>query len=217
MLTRRALMAAGAAAAATPVAASRTRAATPTDMIVMAKEIDDSISFDPGQAYEFTTIEIDANIYRKLIAPDLSDLSKIGPDVAEHWEVSPDGKSFTFHLTQNAVFASGKPATAEDAEFSLHRAVILNLTPGFILTQFGFTKDNVAKLIRATDSHTLAIELPKPAATSFFLYCLGANVGSIVEKATALAHQEKEDFGNHWLASPFRRQRPIPAYLLAGG
>ncbi|HEY6431700.1 MAG TPA: ABC transporter substrate-binding protein [Acetobacteraceae bacterium] len=201
MLTRRTLMAAGTAVAVSPVATSRSRAATPANMIVMAKEIDDSISFDPGQAYEFTTIEIDANIYRKLVAPDLSDLSKIGPDVAEQWEVSPDGKSFTFHLTQNALFPSGKPATAEDAEFSLHRAVILNLTPGFILTQFGFTKDNVAQLIRATDSHTLTIQLPKPAATSFFLYCLGANVGSIVEKATALAHQEKEDFGNHWLTT----------------
>ncbi len=167
----------------------------------MAYEIDDAISFDPGQAYEFSTIEIDANIYRKLVAPDLSDLSKIGPDVAEHWEVSSDGKSFVFHLGQNALFASGKPVTAADAEFSLRRAVTLNLTPGFILTQFGFTKDNVAQLIRATDSHTLAIDLPKAAATSFVLYCLGANVGSIVEKATALAHQEKDDLGNKWLAN----------------
>ena len=77
--------------------------------------------------------------------------------------------------------------------------MILNLTPGFILTQFGFTKDNVAQLIRATDPHTLVIELPKPAATSFVLYCLGANVGGIVEKETALAHQEKDDLGNKWL------------------
>ena len=33
--------------------------------------------------------------------------------------------------------------TSADAEFSLHRAITLNLTPGFILTQFGFTKDNL--------------------------------------------------------------------------
>ncbi len=91
--------------------------------------------------------------------------------------------------------------TAADAEFSLQRVVTLNLTPGFILTQFGFTKDNVAQLIRATAPHTLVMELPKSAATSFVLYCLSANVGGIVEKATALAHQEKDDLGNHWLTS----------------
>jgi peptide/nickel transport system substrate-binding protein len=201
MLTRRALMAVSAATLAAPSAARRSDAATPADTIVMAHVIDDAISFDPAQSYEFTDIEVDANIYRKLISPDLNDLSKIGPDAAEHWEVSSDGKLFTFHLTQNALFASGKPATAADAEFSFHRAVILNLTPGFILTQFGFTKDNVTQLIRATDPHTLVIDLPKPAATSLVLNCLGANIGGIVEKETALAHQEKEDFGNKWLTS----------------
>ncbi len=200
MLTRRALMATG-AAVAVPIAGGRARANTPADMIVMAMLIDDAVSFDPGQAYEFSDIEINANVYQKLVSPELGNLSKIGPDLAEHWDVSPDGKSFTFHLTQNALFASGKPVTAADAEFSLRRAVILNLTPGFILTQFGFTKDNVAQQIRATDSHTLKIDLPKPAATSLVLNCLGADVGSVIDKETALAHQEKDDFGNKWLTS----------------
>ena len=69
-------------------------------MIVMGKEIDDFVALDPAQAYEFTSIEVGANIYRKLVSPDLSNLSKIGPDLAEHWEVSSDGKSFTFHLDE---------------------------------------------------------------------------------------------------------------------
>ena len=201
MLTRRALIAAGAAAVAGPVATSRADAATPANTIVMAMQIDDIISFDPGQAYEFADIEAGANIYRKLVTPDLDNLSKMGPDLAEHWDVSSDGKTFTFHLTKNALFPSGKPATAMDAEFSLRRVVTMNLTPGFILTQFGFSKDNVAQLIRATDPHTLVIELPKPAATTFVLYCLSANVGGIVEKETALAHQEKDDLGNKWLTT----------------
>jgi peptide/nickel transport system substrate-binding protein len=201
MLTRRTLLTSGAAVAAAPLAAGKAVADTPKDVIVMAKEIDDIISFDPAQSYEFSDTEVDANVYRKLVSPDLTDLSKIGPDLATAWEVSADGKTFTFHLTQDARFASGKPMTAADAEFSLRRVVTLNLTPGFIVTQFGFTKDNVEKLIRATDDHTLVMELPTAAATSFVLYCLSANVGAIVEKATALAHQEKGDLGNHWLTS----------------
>jgi peptide/nickel transport system substrate-binding protein len=75
------------------------------------------------------------------------------------------------------------------------------LTPGYILTQFGFSKENVAQLMRATDPHTLTIELPKPAAPSFVFYCLGAGVCGIVEKETALAHQVKDDLGNQWLNS----------------
>jgi len=201
MLTRRTLMAAGAAVITTPFAKTSARAATPANTIVMGKGIDDVVALDPAQAYEATSIEADVNIYRKLVSPDLNDLVKVGPDLAESWEVSSDGKTFTFHLTKDARFASGKPMTSADAEFSLHRAIMLNLTPGFILTQFGFNKDNVKQLIRATDPHTLVMQLPKPAATSFVLYCLSAEVAGIVEKETALANQVKEDFGNQWLNS----------------
>jgi peptide/nickel transport system substrate-binding protein len=199
MLTRRDLIAAGAAAVAAPLCVARTHATTPANTIVMGKEIDDIVALDPAQAYEFTSIEVGVNIYRKLISPDLDNLSQVRPDLAEAWEVSSDGRKFTFHLAKDARFGSGTPMTSADAEFSLHRAITLNLTPGFILTQFGFTKDNVAQLIRATDAHTLEIQLPKPAATSFVFYCLSAGVGGIVERETALAHQVKDDLGNQWL------------------
>ena len=91
MLTRRTLLATGAAAAAAPLAAGEARAATPPGIVVMAKQIDDVISFDPAQEYEFYAGEVDANIYRKLVEPDLEDLSKIVPDLATAWEVSADG------------------------------------------------------------------------------------------------------------------------------
>ena len=89
--------------------------------------------------------------------------------------------------------------TAQDAEFSFHRIVQLNKTPAFIITQFGFSKDNVEKLIRATDDSTLVMTLPAPQATSFVLFCISANVGGIVERAAALAHQQNNDLGNAWL------------------
>ncbi len=198
MLTRRTLLATSAAVGvgARFVGAE---AATPPGVVVMAKQIDDVISFDPAESYEFTDNEVDGNCYRKLIVPDAQNGTKIDGDLAEKWEISKDGQTFTFHMTRNAVFESGKPVTAADAEFSLQRAVILNKTPGFILTQFGFTKDNVPKLIRATDDHTLVMELPSQQAPSFVLYCLSANIGCVVEKATAMAHAENDDMGNGWL------------------
>jgi peptide/nickel transport system substrate-binding protein len=202
MLTRRDLLAttaAAGAAVAAPGLAPSARAATPKDMAVMAMQIDDIVSFDPAEAYEFSDTEIDANCYRKLVTPDPTDGTKITGDLAEKWEVSPDGLTFTFHMRKGALFASGKAATAQDAEFSLQRLVKLNKTPGFIITQFGFTPDNVEKLIRATDDSTLVVTMPAAQATSFVLYCLSANVGCIVEKATAMANATNGDMGNAWL------------------
>ena len=199
MLTRRTLLASSAASLAAPAIIQGAHAATPKGVAVMAKQIDDIVSFDPAESYEFTNGEVDANCYRRLIRPNLDDATKIDGDLAEKWEVSKDGLTFTFHLRKGVVFDSGKPLTAHDAAFSLQRVVKLNKTPGFIITQFGFTPDNVEKLVTAPDDYTLEMKLPAAQATSFVLYCLTANVGSVVEKATALANQTNGDLGNAWL------------------
>ena len=191
MLTRRALLATSVAA---PAVLAHAKAATPKGVAVMAKQIDDIVSFDPAESYEFTNGEVDANCYRRLIRPDLLDATKIQGDLAEKWEVSKDGLSFTFHLRRDAKFDSGNPVTANDAAFSLQRVVKLNKTPGFILTQFGFNPDNVEKMIHALDDYTLEMKLPNEAeATSFVLYCLSANVGSVVDTKTVMANQSGGD------------------------
>jgi len=201
MLTRRALLATSVAAPAVlSEALGQARAATPKGVAVMAKQIDDIVSFDPAESYEFTNGEVDANCYRRLIRPDLSDATKIQGDLAEKWEVSKDGLTFTFHMRRDAKFDSGNPVTANDAAFSLQRVVKLNKTPGFIITQFGFNPDNVEKLVRALDDYTLEMKLPNEAeATSFVLYCLSANVGSVVDTKTVMANQANGDLGNAWL------------------
>ena len=199
MLTRRALLASSAATLAAPAVIPTARAATPKGVAVMAKQIDDIVSFDPAESYEFSDNEVDANCYRRLIRPNLDDATKIDGDLAEKWEISKDGLTFTFHLRRDVVFDSGKPLTAHDVAFSLQRVVKLNKTPGFIITQFGFNPDNVEKLVRALDDTTLELKLPEAQATSFVLYCLTANVGSVVDAATVMANQTNGDMGNAWL------------------
>ncbi|MBS0560613.1 MAG: ABC transporter substrate-binding protein [Proteobacteria bacterium] len=203
MLTRRSLLASTAAGLAAPLAApvviDRASAATPKNVVVMAKQIDDIIAFDPAEVYEFSNTEVNANCYRRLVRPDLDAAYKIAPDLAEKWTISPDGKSYTFKLGKGSTFESGKPVTAADVVFSLERVVKLNKTPGFILTQFGLTADNVNSLITAPDEQTVEIKLPQAFASSFFMYCLSANVGSVVDKATVMANATNGDFGNGWL------------------
>jgi peptide/nickel transport system substrate-binding protein len=201
MLTRRTLLAASTATLAAPTIHTGARAATPKGVAVMARAIDDIVSFDPAESYEFTNNEIDANCYRRLIRPDINDATKIQADLAEKWTISPDGLTFTFKLKRDAKFDSGNPLTAHDAAFSLQRVVKLNKTPGFIITQFGFNADNVENMIRATDDYTLEMKLPQAQATSFVLYCLTANVGSVVDMKTVMANQTKNDLGNAWLKS----------------
>ena len=200
MLSRRALLTSSAAAVAAPAVLSGAHAATPKGIAVMAKQIDDIVSFDPAESYEFTNGEVDANCYRRLIRPDVNDATKIEGDLAETWDVSKDGLTFTFKLRRDAKFESGNAVTANDAAFSLQRVVKLNKTPGFIVTQFGFTPDNVEKMVRALDDYTLEMKLPNEAeATSFVLYCLSANVGSVVDTKTVMANQANGDLGNAWM------------------
>ncbi len=172
---------------------------TPRDTVVMAKRIDDIISLDPQESFEYSGSEICGNVYDKLVNPDDEDPTRINPMLAESWSASEDGRTWTFRLRGDRKFASGAPVTAEDAAWSLQRAVILNKSPGFIIAQFGFTPDNVAARIRATDDRTLVLEIAERQAPTFLLYCLSASVGGVVEKRAALAHAAGGDLGNAWL------------------
>ena len=75
----------------------------------------------------------------------------------------------------------------------------LNRTPSFILTQFGFTPENVDERIQAVDDRTFTVELDQPYAPTFFLYCLTATVGSVVDKQLVMAHEQDGDLGYEWL------------------
>lgn len=175
-------------------------AQTPKDVLVMAWQIDDIVSLDPQESFEFSGNEVLGNVYERLVLPDLKDPTVIKGELAESWESSADGLTTTFRIKQGRKFASGNPVTAEDAAFTLQRAVILNKAPAFILTQFGFTPDNVAERIRATDPNTLVVQLAEGAGSaSFLLFCLSASVGGVVDKKAVMAHVQGNDFGNGWL------------------
>jgi peptide/nickel transport system substrate-binding protein len=192
-------MAAVAAIMATGVTAP-VFAETPPNMLVIANRIDDIKTFDPAESFEFAGADVSRNVYEKLVNFDPLDLDAgFGPQLAESWEISEDGKTITFTIADGHVFESGNPVTAEDAEFSLRRAVKLNKTPSFILTQFGFTPENVEETIVAPDENTLVLTLDKPYALSFVLNCLTATIGGIVDKETVLANEVDGDLGNEWL------------------
>ncbi len=58
-------------------------------------------------------------IYDTLLAKDKSDEETLIPHVAESWDISEDGKCYTFHLRDDVKFHNGTKLTAEDIAFSL--------------------------------------------------------------------------------------------------
>jgi len=178
---------------------SAAEAATPKNILVMAKAMDDVVfGFDPAEADEFTSVEVCCNLYRSLITVDQADPTRLVGDLASKWEVSQDGLVFKFHLGDKALFESGKPVTAADAAFSLQRVVKLNASASRYLTQFGWTSENVDGLIRAEDVSTLSVKLPSVQASGIVLAALSA-ISMVVEKAVATANETHGDFGNAWL------------------
>ncbi|WP_412066170.1 ABC transporter substrate-binding protein [Rhizobium sp. SYY.PMSO] len=173
-------------------------AATPKDILVVAQQLDNMTSLDPHESFEAVGGEVISNMYQKLVHPNTDDPSKVDPALAASWQADADSKVFTFKLAK-ANFASGSPVTAEDAAFSLHRAIKMNKGAAFIINQFGFTPENVESRIVATDAETLTLTTEKPTAIAFLLYCLSANIAAIVEKKVVLANEANGDIGNAWL------------------
>jgi peptide/nickel transport system substrate-binding protein len=101
-------------------------AATPRDALVIAWNLDALITFDPAQIGEVNGADIIVNnVCSTLVQYDPSDATKIIPGTAESWSSSPDGLTLTFKLRSDLKFPDGTPATAEDAAWSLQRAVLL--------------------------------------------------------------------------------------------
>jgi peptide/nickel transport system substrate-binding protein len=185
-------------------------AATPRDTVVMAKQIDDIISLDPGESFEVSGQEVIGNLYDKLLIHEPGDAAQIKGQLAESWSVDEDARTYRFKLRHGLHFASGNPITAEDAAFSLRRAVLLDRSPAFILNQFGLTKDNVRDRIEAVSADTLALRTEHPQSPSLVYFCLTAAVGSVVDSKLVREHAKGDDLGNDWLkrnsagSGPFR-------------
>ena len=183
-------------------------AGTPKNALIMAYAIDDIITLDPAEIFEFTAAEYSANTYDRLIGYDVNDISNIYGVIAKSWTISDDGKIFTFKIRDGIKFSSGNDLTAHDVAFSLQRVIKLDKSPAFILSQFGFNVDNVDQMIKATDDHTVVMTLDKPYAPTFVLYCLTAGIGAIVDEKVVMQHEADGDMGHQWMRTNYAGSGP---------
>ncbi|HEU6448218.1 MAG TPA: peptide ABC transporter substrate-binding protein [Verrucomicrobiae bacterium] len=129
------------------------------------------------------------------------------PGLAESWDISADGKVYTFHLRTNLVWSTGEPITADDVVYSWTRA----LSPATASTYAGllyFVKNaqafNEGKItnaalvgVHALDQHTVRVELNNP--TSFFASICAMPLTYVVPR------QAIEKYGDRWIM-----HQPLP-------
>lgn len=197
-------------------AAFAASAATPADTLVIAQSIDDAKSFDPADGFELTSVQAFTNLYQRLVQSDPQNPIDLKPTLATRWTPGSDNRSMTFTLKEGAKFASGNPVRPEDVIFSLSRVVKLNLDPSFILTQLGWTKENVDAQFKKIGDNQVEIRWSADVSPTYVLSLLAAPVSSIVDEKTVMAHEQKGDLGNKWLAlnsagsGPYQIRKYIP-------
>lgn len=77
-------------------------------------------TLDPAKVEDGDTIDLLQQVYEGLVAwsPD----NKVEPRLAEKWEISPDGATYTFTLRSGVKFHNGKDLTSADVKWSIERA-----------------------------------------------------------------------------------------------
>lgn len=162
---------------------------------------DDPLFLDPAVAQDAGSAVYIVEIFSGLVRLD-HDL-KIQPDVAESWDTSADGKTYTFHINKRATFQDGRLVAAADVKYSFERA--LNPDTGSVTAE-NFLGDIVgAKDVsrgRATEISGLkviddtTVSLTLDAAKPYFLYKLSY--------PTAFLTDQKQIQGNpkRWTQKP---------------
>jgi peptide/nickel transport system substrate-binding protein len=143
------------AAAGLPFAAGAQAPAR--NQVAIMREID-ADRYDPHRTTALATGEVMTMLSDTLVAMDY-DMRSIRPLLAERWEVSPDGLTYTFHLRRDVTFCDGKPFTAEDMAFSLNRWI--GRTTPRVVSPVAWRAGDV-KEIRADGPHTLIYTLNRP-------------------------------------------------------
>lgn len=125
---------------------------SPGSTFVFARQ-EETETLDPQKTTAISSAEVDYTLYDTLTSLDFDNTVK--PGLAEKWEVSPDGKTYTFTLRAGVRFQSGKPLTSADVKFTLDRWRTVRGSP---------TAFNIASVesVDAPTPRTVVLHLKEP-------------------------------------------------------
>ena len=158
-------------------------------------------TLDPALVQDSTSAEYIVHLFSGLVR--LNSELEIVPDLAERWELSEDGRVYTFYLRPDAVFADGRAITSSDLIYSLQRACSPGLGSTVADTYLGDIvgvtefiagqRDEITGLV-ALDGHTLQIQIDAPKA--YFVAKLTYPTGFVVDRT------QIEGEGPAWVQQP---------------
>ncbi len=178
------------------------RGETPVDQLVVGMSMINLLSLDPAAATGLEVSEVNSNVYDMLLEQDAARPDQLVPALAERWEISPDRMRLTFHLRAGVTFHSGNPLTAQDVAWSLQRVVTLNKALASTWKAYGYSAENVTRLVRAEGPLTFVMDLPKPTDPMLVLNTLATSPSAfVVDRLTVQQHAQGDDQGAAWLTT----------------
>ncbi|MFC1903593.1 peptide ABC transporter substrate-binding protein [Chloroflexota bacterium] len=160
----------------------------------------DPITLDPAVSGEMTSHEYIQQMFGGLVRFD-DNLEPV-PDIAEKWELSADGRTYTFYLRQDVKFHDGRKVRAEDFKYSWERAcdpATGSLTAATYLGDIVGVSEMLAGQttevsgVSVIDDYTLQITIDAPK--SYFLSKLTYPTAFVVDRANA-------ESGGEWWRQP---------------
>lgn len=147
-------------------------------------------------------------LFEGLVSMDPRDLHPI-PGVAESWDITDDGRTYTFHLRHDAKWSNGDPVTSDDFLFSYRRILSPALRAQYATMMFDdvqvvnareFYEGRIADFSKvgfeAPDPYTFIVRLRNPA--SYFLSVLNHNSWYPIHPATILKYGKIDDPNTPW-------------------
>jgi oligopeptide transport system substrate-binding protein len=144
---------------------------------------------DPAVAFDTTSAEVDEQLYEPLVTYQKNTYNIVG-NLAQSYEVSTDGLTYTFHIRKGVTYWNGDPLKAQDFASEIGRVLNQKLQPkpspgsSFFLDiqgaqEFFDGKATTISGVSTPDDQTLVIKLVKPQA--FFLQVLAMPFISAVD------------------------------------
>lgn len=121
--------------------------------------LSDSSTLNPLLTIDDSSFMVANQIFSSLIDRGIDEKGNLvyRPDLAERWEISPDGLTYTFYLRKNVKWHDGKPLTSADVKFTFD----LYLDPKLALPQRPFF--SVIDRITTPDDYTVVFHLKEPS------------------------------------------------------
>ena len=172
----------------------------------------DSVGLDPAYETDGNSFMICDNILEALVAYK-DESTELEPGLAESWDISEDGKTYTFHLRQGVKFHDGTVMDANAVVFSIARMMkepkVVWVGEGYKIPAqerspeywASMEMDKVMNSIEAKDPLTVVFKLNEVSAP--FLANMGMDFADVISPKAFLA--DPKEFGRHPVGTgPFK-------------